>query len=311
MQATASLYADKEFSMTGNGPKTLYTLTTAWQESTATWSIPWEQKGGDFSPTPIATNDNDTVGNWEDYDVTPVIKGIVEDDDPNYGFILLFDDYIDGYGVYYTSSEAEDPSLRPKLTVTYFLDDTEPPSVSVTSPKAGDVWEKKSTHIIRWDATDNNLIASSAVYFSPDNGTTWSLVDSVPGKKKYYSWQLPDTVSEECKIKVDTWDPDGNVGSGESDLFTIETITAGSPVAAHTTKTILLKKMAGTWRLYLPLFQKGAVTVADSRGRMLYSFNAAAGKQWHVLSGRMSVGVYFLTVKTAHEIFVKKCTVVQ
>ncbi len=254
----------------------------------------------------MAKNDSDTTHVWEDFDVTPVIKGVVENDDPNIGFILKFDDYEEGYGVYYYSSEHIDAALRPKLTVTYALDDDEPPTVEVTTPKTGTVWTENSLHSVRWKATDNNVIASTALYFSSDNGATWSLVDSLIGYKQFYSWTIPNTISSECKIKVFAYDVDNNVGSDESDLFTIDAATGIQNVVSEVSNAILLKRNAGTYLVHIPFHEKSVVTISDSRGRTLYSFSADAGNQWYTVPKRLSRGVHIITVETSNDMFVKK-----
>lgn len=102
-----------------NGPKSLYRITKDWNEATVEWKSPWINPGGDFEDTPIAKNSNDQVKVWEDYDVTSAIKDIVENSGENHGFILTFDHHTPAYGVMIASSEYNDESKRPKLTVAY------------------------------------------------------------------------------------------------------------------------------------------------------------------------------------------------
>lgn len=53
------------------------------------------------------------------------------------------------------SSGHNEITERPKLTITYETQDTEPPEVAVTSPDGGEVWEKGMTDNSTRDATDD------------------------------------------------------------------------------------------------------------------------------------------------------------
>ncbi len=298
INAVASLYPFSESSTTGNGPKSLMKITSPWDEATATWVVPWNQSGGDFKNTPIATSNFDSILVWEDFDVTDEIKEIVEDDEPNYGFLLKFDNYEDGYETGYHSSNYSEADLRPKLSITYLFDDDEPPVVSISTPNASSVWIEGTNRTIKWNATDNNLIAGSVLYFSSDNGTTWSLIDSISGTTSSYSWTVPNTISTECKVKVISYDFDDNSAMDVSEKFVIDiqTVTINNAMADKINQ-IKIKKGTKSLSLFIPN-QKGLIALSDSKGRMIYSFQINRVNQWHQVPIDITSGIYFLSIST-------------
>ncbi len=101
--------------------KGILRIVKDWDESDVEWDKPWSEKGGDYSISKIATNTNDKLNVWEHYDVTEMVSYFVDYPSKNHGFILLFsEDFIEGtndFGVYYASSEFDEESKRPKLTL--------------------------------------------------------------------------------------------------------------------------------------------------------------------------------------------------
>lgn len=100
-----------------NAPKSVYKITEAWNVSSVTWS-----KMPKFdSTTAISSNTNTKTAVWEDYDVTAVVKAIVENEAANNGFMLKFPEEIDYKGARIHSSDCAeaDKQYRPKLTITY------------------------------------------------------------------------------------------------------------------------------------------------------------------------------------------------
>ncbi len=69
----------------------------------------------------IARFTGGTNNSWRDIDITPTIQNFVIDPAVNHGFV--FDTHVEGRKMIVNSSEADDVSLRPKLTITYDNDD--------------------------------------------------------------------------------------------------------------------------------------------------------------------------------------------
>ncbi len=298
LSAIASLYSHSESSNTGNGPKSLYTVTSPWDVETALWDVPWISEGGDFSNDPVAVNKQDTVCVWEDFDVTDGLKDIVENESSNNGFLLRFDDYKAGYGVSYHSADYEDPMLRPKLSVTYLFDDDEPPVVTISSPKSDVVWTEGTVHTLTWDVTDNNLIAASILHFSSDNGATWSLIDSVNGFQRTYQWTVPNTISTECLIKIFSHDYDNNFGSDESNQFSIEAASGIGYQSENTSQHVKIKKSNESLLIFVPDAGPKTITFSDLKGRLLSTFRMGSENRWCSIPVSLSNGTYLISVKT-------------
>ncbi|MFC2146777.1 hypothetical protein ACFLRT_05380, partial [Acidobacteriota bacterium] len=78
----------------------------------------------------------------------------------------------------------------------------------VTSPNGGESWEVGTTQPITWTGTGD--INSVMIEYSYDNGNTWNTVVSSVSNSGTYDWQVPDTVSEECLVRITANDGDGD-----------------------------------------------------------------------------------------------------
>ena len=102
------------------------------------------------------------------------------------------------------------------------VQDITPPSVTVTSPNGGESWGTFEWHTIAWTAEDNVGVVGDSIYYSTNNGDDWTFIASHTGNPQSFSWQVPDTPSEECLIKVIVYDASGNLTEDISDdNFTI------------------------------------------------------------------------------------------
>ncbi len=111
----------------------------AWSESTVTWAT-----NPAFDPTAVSktcVGDSFALG-WKQFDVTPLVRGWLTNQYPNFGFVIRDDGEITagaarpGYGA---SREATDPSRQPYLELSWFVNYgtgcavTTPPSLTVAS----------------------------------------------------------------------------------------------------------------------------------------------------------------------------------
>jgi hypothetical protein len=78
----------------------------------------------------------------------------------------------------------------------------------VTSPNGGESWEVGSTQSIKW--TNSGDINNVMIEYSYDNGNTWNTIVSSVSNSGTYDWQVPDTVSEECLVRVTANDGDSD-----------------------------------------------------------------------------------------------------
>ncbi|MCK4825201.1 carboxypeptidase regulatory-like domain-containing protein, partial [bacterium] len=125
-------------------------------------------------------------------------------------------------------------------------------SITVTSPKAGDVWKYGSTHNITWEATGAEYVHIDVVF--RENGhhayTLFSSNDNISASSGSVSWTIGETwtadqLSGECYIRVFlypiAWTQ--GVDYDKSDIFTIgetgeaKSITITSPNGGETWKS--------------------------------------------------------------------------
>jgi len=140
--ATLSVYATE--TLRGAGVVGVHRVTTPWAEGSgintctgdgATWLTAglgpaWLTPGGDFSGTGVASvtkQAGDTPG-WDSFDITGLVRGWVGGTYPNDGVMLKLDDESFSpcttitncnYWAYASNDYKLDPTLRPKLTISY------------------------------------------------------------------------------------------------------------------------------------------------------------------------------------------------
>ncbi len=111
---------------------TVYPITRSWTEGTggvfndATWNnrttgIPWTTPGGDYNTTLFAYRNVSIENCWFNWNVTSIVDAWVRGAIPNYGFLLNGTpincpwNWVD----LYTSDYTTDPTLVPKLIISY------------------------------------------------------------------------------------------------------------------------------------------------------------------------------------------------
>lgn len=184
--------------------------------------------------------------------------------------------------------------------------DQQAPTVSVNSPGNSDVLMAGIEQEITWTATDNFGVVAKAIYFSSDNGSNWSLVDSSTDNTGSYTWTVPDEVSTECKIKIFAYDAAGNVGKSESEVFEIETATNIIYHSEMVSNLIKFKNTPESFMVYLPFSGNYTVTISDVHGRKLSSFITSGNKQWHNITKPLSSGMHILSIRNSGKIIDKK-----
>ncbi|OGQ89392.1 MAG: hypothetical protein A2289_23295 [Deltaproteobacteria bacterium RIFOXYA12_FULL_58_15] len=79
-----------------------------------------------------------------------------------------------------------------------------PPSIALVSPVGGEVWYVGSVQPIEWSAVD---IDDVAILYSTDKGASWETVvgsvDASSPSWQSYPWTIPDTVSNECLVRLE------------------------------------------------------------------------------------------------------------
>jgi len=122
-------------------------------------------------------------------------------------------------GKIYITAFDESGNYDTKSSSGYFtiLDNT-PPSVSISN--LATVGNFDTTEIV-WSASDNFGLKSHYLYFSSDNGSTFSLIDSTSGDINSYSWVVPNVLSDSCRIQIVTYDLMNLTAMDTTEIFTI------------------------------------------------------------------------------------------
>jgi hypothetical protein len=113
----------------------------------------------------------------------------------------------------------------------FIIWDYEAPEVTILEPDGGEEWEIKTTHTIKWQATDNVNVTNQNLYYSTNYGEDWidlshGPIGQEPGGNYSCEWITPEVYSSHCLVKVECSDGAGNSGDDESDnVFTISDFT--------------------------------------------------------------------------------------
>jgi hypothetical protein len=103
--------------------------------------------------------------------------------------------------------------------------DTGPPDVSVTYPIGGEVLTGGTDVIITWTGADDITPSSQlnmGVYYSLDNGNSWSTITRTSSNSGSCVWSVPNVNSDQCLIRVLGRDHELKVGVDTSDsVFSI------------------------------------------------------------------------------------------
>jgi hypothetical protein len=134
---------------------------------------------------------------------------------------------------------------------TVYIDDLEfevsgSAAITITSPNGGEIWQAGSQQIITWVSTD---ISNVKIDYTNDDGTSWlEIIPSTPGSVGSYSWTVPDTPSEQCKVRISDA-TDSSLNDISDNVFTISSqprsITITSPIEGDT--WLLGSEQVVTW----------------------------------------------------------------
>lgn len=100
--------------------------------------------------------------------------------------------------------------------------DTTPPTVSVISPKGGEVVASDSQLQVAWRTEDNSVVVAHEIELSTDGGNTFStVVSGLAGSVNSQSVDLRGRTGEKMRIRVKASDQAGNTGLGSSGDFAV------------------------------------------------------------------------------------------
>ncbi|MCX6174294.1 MAG: hypothetical protein NTZ27_06050 [Ignavibacteriales bacterium] len=171
-------------------------------------------------------------------------------------------------------------SCKLKDSVTSPQPGTGDTNIKVISPNGGETLAEGSSYQIQWTGTGTLLVR---VQYSIDNGTSWSLIKDSLKNTGIYTWfPIPNTVSNQCRVRVSSLD---GVSSAQSNLvFAIvknsnKSLKITSPIGGETWQAGSSKQI--TW------YSSGIDSV-----KIEYTIDN--GQNWIVLSNSSkNTGVYF------------------
>ena len=124
---------------------------------------------------------------------------------------------------------------------TGVCEDYVPPWDTLISPNGEEEFYAGGTCEITWVAGDSSEPGSQGItlqrlYYSPDNGDSWELIDELDGDLRSYTWQIPcDLATSECKVKIVVYDCAGHTATDVSDgTFTIHGVASPTNLTAET-----------------------------------------------------------------------------
>ncbi|MDD3876282.1 MAG: T9SS type A sorting domain-containing protein [Bacteroidales bacterium] len=103
-----------------------------------------------------------------------------------------------------------------------------PPDFALISPENNDAFYPGQTTLIEWFA---NNISSLNIDYSYDAGVSWhSVAQNVPATQNSYSWQIPNTPSTQCLVKISDFnDVQHFCISGNFEIMNLPTLEIVSP----------------------------------------------------------------------------------
>ncbi|MFP4001174.1 MAG: S8 family serine peptidase [Thermoplasmata archaeon] len=99
----------------------------------------------------------------------------------------------------------------------------ESPSIGVTRPTGGEVWDAETQEDILWNTTEgDDQISHVNLYYSVDGGENWKTISTELADTGEYTWNVPDEDSADSHVMVEVVDEAGRTNVSTSHNFTIE-----------------------------------------------------------------------------------------
>ncbi len=124
----------------------------------------------------------------------------------NYTWEVRTRDVFDGFSLHnpVTMTDAAAPAIKPGTLKT---------------PNGGETWEASSRIDIQWsfkDITDDNL-EEKPITLEYTDGKTWKMISQNEENDGAYTWTVPDSVTDNARVRLTAMDKVGNTASDESD----------------------------------------------------------------------------------------------
>jgi hypothetical protein len=145
----------------------------------------------------------------------------------------------------------------------------------VTSPNGGEEWEVGSTQSITW--TSSGDVSSVMIEYSPDNGNTWSTIAASIENSGTYDWLVPDTVSNECLVRVSANDGGGDPRPSDINDEVFSIILPSSP-----TITVIIPN-GGEQLIINSIFSINWFST-NSREDVKIEYSINGGENWKIIT---------------------------
>jgi len=124
-----------------------------------------------------------------------------------------------------------------------------PPDLQILNPNGGENWIIGSNQEIRWTGPGSSMIPNLAIYYSINDGGSWTTITSSTPNDGSFLWTVPGEVTTQARILIQ--DAADGVPSDLSDnVFTISALailevksTSGQPGATNAKVTIWLTNL--------------------------------------------------------------------
>lgn len=93
------------------------------------------------------------------------------------------------------------------------------PSLTVTSPNGGEQLVIGSNHPVTWQSS--GIVGTILIEYSTDNGESWIPVTTSTPNSGGYGWNIPETPSDQCLIRIIGCDVDGSPVDISDEVFSI------------------------------------------------------------------------------------------
>ncbi|MBL7130548.1 MAG: hypothetical protein ISS45_03965, partial [Candidatus Omnitrophica bacterium] len=92
-------------------------------------------------------------------------------------------------------------SLRPETQFSSAVFEIGPPLITITSPNGDEVWAVADSAPITW-TTEGTISENLLLYYSTDNGSTYTLIDTGVANSGSYTWSVADELASYAKFKI-------------------------------------------------------------------------------------------------------------
>ncbi|MFA6233049.1 MAG: T9SS type A sorting domain-containing protein [Bacteroidota bacterium] len=153
-----------------------------------------------------------------------------------------------------------------------------PREITLLRPVGGETWFIGDEEDITWTSAG---IGDISIEVTTDNGATWSDVASaVPAQQGRFSWTVPDTPSEQCRMRIFE---SGNPGVTDQSASVFS-------IAAHPSISVLSPNGGESWR---PGQTENITWQSTNVSDVVIEYSVNTGAEWLVVdSSVVSTGLY-------------------